>query len=364
MKKLVLSTLILTAITLAQNPNMLRLKDGVNEVQRVIEYATLVGAFREDLYHFEKAKAYRDVANLLVSEVDEVGSRIFMVRSFNASSKAISGFKTLDPIELLPVDTPRGPKGIREQPYEGAHYDYLLDTLPEVDEAELRKYGLFISELNANIRFLRENRGLSCVPAELARAEAYYEGFAYQATKSRPAIRYMVDLFNKANAEALAGKEKLQVAMRENLECYTGRVFQVEPPPPKAKTEPIAPQSVPENVLLTVPARVHFDFDKHNIKREFIPLLNEVVKALKENPSLRVRVEGFTDDIGPKPYNDRLALRRAQEVKNYLVQAGISPDRIEIAGFGKEGYIAENTTPIGRFTNRRAQFILLQVPLR
>lgn len=364
MKKLVFGAFILAGISIAQNSNMLKLKDGVNEVQRVIEYATLVGAFQQDIYHFEKAKAYRDVANLLVSDIDEVGSRIFMVRSFNASSKAISGFKTLDPIELLPVDTPRGPKGVREQPYEGAHYDYLLDVLPEVDEAELRKYGLFISELNATIRFLRENRGLSCVPAELARAEAYYEGFAYQALKQKPTVRYMVDLFNRANAEALAGKEKLQVAMREKLECYTGRVFQVEPPPVSKKEPPMPPPNVPENVLLTVPARVHFDFDKHNIKREFIPLLNEVVKALKENPSLRVRVEGFTDDIGSKPYNDKLAMRRAQEVKNYLVQAGISPDRIEVAGFGKEGYIADNTTAIGRFTNRRAQFILLQVPLR
>ncbi|MFN3947423.1 MAG: OmpA family protein, partial [Aquificaceae bacterium] len=53
---------------------------------------------------------------------------------------------------------------------------------------------------------------------------------------------------------------------------------------------------------------------------------------------------------------------RAQAVRDYLIRAGISADRIEVVGFGKERYIADNKTSIGRFTNRRAEFIVIQVP--
>lgn len=49
-------------------------------------------------------------------------------------------------------------------------------------------------------------------------------------------------------------------------------------------------------------------------------------------------------------------------VKDFLVKEGINPERIQIVCFGKERYIVENTTPIGRLTNRRAEFIVIQVP--
>jgi outer membrane protein OmpA-like peptidoglycan-associated protein len=111
-----------------------------------------------------------------------------------------------------------------------------------------------------------------------------------------------------------------------------------------------------------VRARMHFDFNKANIKKEYIPLLKEVAKVLKENPNINLRIEGYTDDIGTKAYNQKLALKRAMAVKDFLVKEGIQPERIQVVGFGKEKYIAENTTPIGRLTNRRAEFIVIQVP--
>lgn len=111
-----------------------------------------------------------------------------------------------------------------------------------------------------------------------------------------------------------------------------------------------------------VRARIHFDFNKADIKKEYIPLLKEVARVLKENPNINLRIEGYTDDIRPKAYNQKLALKRAMAVKDFLVREGIKPERIQVVGFGKERYIAENTTPIGRLTNRRAEFIVIQVP--
>ncbi len=327
-----------STVLFAQDFSNMRLLDGLNQVQKGIELARREEADKKNPYHFEKAKANRDVAKILASEMDEVGSRVFMIKSFNALSKAGSGNLELD------------------------HIEFITQVNANTVEYQ-RALGLDISSLSAGLEYIRENKALSCAPAELARAEVYYDAMVYELSKPRPHITRLVDFYSKAQAEINSATEKVNIAKEGNLECYTGKPFV----PELARVEehatgptPAPTQTSEEPLMVT--ARVHFDFNKSNIKREYIPLLNEVVKVLKENPNVRVRIEGFTDDIGSKAYNDRLALRRAQAVRDYLVRAGIPADRIEVAGFGKERYIADNTTPIGRFTNRRAEFIVIQVP--
>ena len=332
--------LISSTFLFAQDLSNMRLLEGINQVQRSIELAKRGEVDKKNPYHFEKARASRDVANLLASDMDEVGSRLFMVKSFNSLSKAGSGKLDLDDIQFITQ----------------------LNT--EMVEYQ-RSLGIDIDSLNSALRYARENKALSCAPVELARGEVYYDAMAYELSKPQPSVTRVVNFYEKAQMELKNAIQKVDIAREGNLECYTGKPFvpelakaeQVTPPPAPAPM-PAQPQEEP----LMVTARVHFDFDKHSIKREYIPLLNEVVKTLKENPNIRVRIEGFTDDIGSKAYNDRLALRRAQAVRDYLVKAGIPADRIEVAGFGKERYIADNTTPIGRLTNRRAEFIVIQVP--
>ncbi len=322
-------------IVFAQDAFQMRLLDGVNQMQRSVELAKEKNVDRLDPYHFEKARANRDVAYILASNMDEVGSKLFMVKSFNALSKAFSNKAELDEINLIKAG-----------------------NLPTID----------VESLNSKLSYVRENKALSCAPVELARAEAFYEALSYELSKPKPDLANLVDFYNKAFADLGVAVEKVNVAREGRLECYTGEVYV----PEQAKAEPQAkPQELPPPAQeaigpkaepLMVAARVHFDFDKYSIKREYIPLLNEVVKILKENPNVRIRIEGYTDNIGPKAYNDKLSLKRAKAVKDYLVKAGIPEDRIEIAGFGKEKYIASNESPIGRFTNRRADFIVIQVP--
>jgi len=327
-----------STVLFAQDFSNMRLLEGLNQVQKGIELAKREEVDKKNPYHFEKAKANRDVAKILASEMDEVGSRVFMIKSFNTLSKAGSGKLELD------------------------HIKFITQVNANTVEYQ-RALGLDISSLNAGLEYIRENKALSCAPAELARAEVYYDAMVYELSKPRPNITRLVDFYSKAQAEINSATEKVNIAKEGNLECYTGKPFvpelaKVEEP---ATGPTLTPTQTSEEPLM-VTARVHFDFNKSNIKKEYIPLLNEVVKVLKENPNVRVRIEGFTDNIGSKAYNDRLALRRAQAVKDYLVRAGIPADRIEVAGFGKERYIADNTTPIGRFTNRRAEFIVIQVP--
>ncbi len=356
--------LISSTFLFAQDLSNMRLLEGINQVQRSIELAKKVEVDKKNPYHFEKARASRDVANLLASDMDEVGSKVFMVKSFNAISKTASEKVALDSIEFITQAEIKKVKKVEYGEY-GEPFYYDEEEGSKVRVEYEKALGIDINSLNSALRYARENKALSCAPVELARGEVYYDAMAYELSKPQPSVTRVVNFYEKAQMELKNAIQKVDIAREGNLECYTGKPFvpelakaeQVTPPPAPAPM-PAQPQEEP----LMVTARVHFDFDKHSIKREYIPLLNEVVKTLKENPNVRVRIEGFTDDIGSKAYNDRLALRRAQAVRDYLVKAGIPADRIEVAGFGKERYIADNTTPIGRLTNRRAEFIVIQVP--
>jgi len=102
---------------------------------------------------------------------------------------------------------------------------------------------------------------------------------------------------------------------------------------------------------------INFDFDKAEIKPEFEPILDEAARILKENPDVRVSIEGHTCSIGTDEYNQRLSERRAQSVLRYLVRKGIDPSRLKATGFGESRPIADNQTKEGRRLNRRAELI-------
>jgi outer membrane protein OmpA-like peptidoglycan-associated protein len=108
--------------------------------------------------------------------------------------------------------------------------------------------------------------------------------------------------------------------------------------------------------------RVHFDFDRSEIKPEFEPILDDAAQILRKHPDLRVRITGHADAIGTLEYNKRLSERRANAVKRYLMARGIPAHRLETLGMGELEPIAPNTTmegkddPAGRALNRRAQF--------
>jgi len=336
MKKTILInalTLLLWSGVVANNLDF-RVYEGIDETQRLIETAYKAGGKDKSIYHFEKARAYRDISVLLASEMEELGSKIFAVKSMNSASKAIEGSQVLDKLESAKL-------GQGKQ---------VIDP----------------NSLLLALEKIRDDKAFNCAPKELAYAEAYYEAISYELSKDKPNTSFLQTLYNSYLSNYLMAKDKVDLSKRESLECYVGKIQL--PNVPEAKEEPVAkvPEAVTEKVEkleepLLVRARIHFDFDKANIKREYIPLLNEVISTLKENPKISIRIEGYTDNIGGKTYNEKLALRRAMAVKDYLVKQGIDAQRIEIVGFGKEKYIAENTTSIGRLTNRRAEFIVIQV---
>lgn len=104
---------------------------------------------------------------------------------------------------------------------------------------------------------------------------------------------------------------------------------------------------------------VHFDFDSDKLKSEAYPILDEVVRLLKEKEGRRVIITGHTDNIGTEEYNLGLSRRRAESVKKYLISKGISKDRIESYGYGESMPIASNDTEEGRSKNRRVEILII-----
>jgi outer membrane protein OmpA-like peptidoglycan-associated protein len=89
------------------------------------------------------------------------------------------------------------------------------------------------------------------------------------------------------------------------------------------------------------------------------PILDKVVETLRANAGVRVEIGGHTDAVGTDAYNQGLSERRAQSVRNYLIQSGIEPARLEARGYGESQPVAPNTTREGRALNRRIEFRVL-----
>ena len=99
-----------------------------------------------------------------------------------------------------------------------------------------------------------------------------------------------------------------------------------------------------------------FDFDKSVVKVQYYPFLDELVPVLKNNPALRVEIQGHTDSTGTDVYNQSLSERRAKAVVAYLTKKkGIDASRLTAIGFGEKNPIYSNATREGRAKNRRVE---------
>jgi outer membrane protein OmpA-like peptidoglycan-associated protein len=104
---------------------------------------------------------------------------------------------------------------------------------------------------------------------------------------------------------------------------------------------------------------VFFDVDKYELKSESNAELNRVIKLLKDNANMRIEVSGHTDATGNDMRNIALSENRAKAVAEYLINNGISANRIQSKGYGKTKPLATNDTEEGRQLNRRVQFTIL-----
>jgi OOP family OmpA-OmpF porin len=124
-----------------------------------------------------------------------------------------------------------------------------------------------------------------------------------------------------------------------------------------AELEAPVEEALPDRISLS--ADVLFDFDKAEIKPEFTAEIDAAAELLLANPDVTVRIDGHTDSIGTEEYNQGLSERRAEAVAAYLEAAGVSRDRMTVAGFGETQPVASNDTAEGRALNRRVEIDLI-----
>ena len=136
-------------------------------------------------------------------------------------------------------------------------------------------------------------------------------------------------------------------------------VAPVEPPPVKeTHTEP-PPKATPEQwktVLTETPVTIegaNFAFDSDRLLPGADERLEKVLKAANEYPNMKMEVDGHTDSVGKRAYNQKLSERRAKSVKAWLVKHGVAADRVMTAGYADTKPVADNKTKAGRAKNRR-----------
>ncbi|TCD47045.1 peptidoglycan-associated lipoprotein Pal [Chlorobium sp. N1] len=129
--------------------------------------------------------------------------------------------------------------------------------------------------------------------------------------------------------------------------CQKDVAVAPEPPPPPAP----APVAVPAL------GDVFFDFDQSALRVDAQSQLRDNAAWMDANRSRRVVVEGHCDERGTAEYNMALGERRANSAKDYMVNLGVSSERIETVSFGEEKPFAAGSTEEAWAQNRRAHFV-------
>ncbi len=105
---------------------------------------------------------------------------------------------------------------------------------------------------------------------------------------------------------------------------------------------------------------IHYETNDYSLTQESKVLLAMFIEFLKENPTVKVEIQGHTDDIGRDDDNLRLSENRAKSVYDYVVSQGIPANRLRYKGYGESMPIAPNNTEAGRAKNRRTVFLIYE----
>ena len=101
---------------------------------------------------------------------------------------------------------------------------------------------------------------------------------------------------------------------------------------------------------------IYFNFDDASLSSDARDVLKDKVEWLRENPGVSVLIEGHCDERGTAEYNIALGQRRAQSVKTFMVNAGVSPSRLSTISYGEERPVAMGSNESAWAKNRRAHF--------
>lgn len=158
----------------------------------------------------------------------------------------------------------------------------------------------------------------------------------------------------EARVSVLGGVTNDYVASNLSLNYHFGSHAEkdVEPEPEK-----VAPA-----VVMTKTLHAHFSTDKSIVRADDRVEIVSVAESMKQNPGSTATIVGHTDSTASEEYNQALSERRAEAVKNVMVEEGVNPEAIETSGRGELDPVAENDTAEGRQENRRIEAVVTGLP--
>ncbi|MBV70000.1 MAG: hypothetical protein CMH52_01500 [Myxococcales bacterium] len=107
--------------------------------------------------------------------------------------------------------------------------------------------------------------------------------------------------------------------------------------------------------------KIYFETAKSTIQTQSYPILDRIATAIIQRPTLaKIRIEGHTDAFGGEAFNQKLAQARAESVMNYLVQSGVSAERLDALGHGKDKIVGDGKSPVAARLSRRVEFVILK----
>jgi outer membrane protein OmpA-like peptidoglycan-associated protein len=232
--------------------------------------------------------------------------------------------------------------------------------------------------------------------AAQAKADAEAKAAAEAAEAKRKADAEMAAAQAKADAEAAAAKRQADLEAQRQAELAAAREAQMkaeaEAAAYKAKVEADALKAkeaaakadadrarqaaealraqlleqfnrildttdTPRGLVVNM-ADVLFDTGKFNLRSEAREKLAKLSGIVLGHPGLNLAVEGYTDSTGGEELNQKLSQQRADSVRSYLLEQGLSETDVTAAGFGMSNPVADNSTAAGRQKNRRVEIIV------
>ena len=158
-----------------------------------------------------------------------------------------------------------------------------------------------------------------------------------------------------STAQADSVERARQQAVDDSLRAIRERELERERERERQAAQLVAAQEAEAIALIT--GTVYFEYDQAALSAESRATLDAKIPALQARPAFRVRITGHTDERGSSEYNLALGLRRAAELKAYLVANGIDASRIDISSMGEERPAVAGSAESAWAQNRRAEFV-------
>ncbi|MEZ5034908.1 MAG: OmpA family protein [Chitinophagaceae bacterium] len=139
---------------------------------------------------------------------------------------------------------------------------------------------------------------------------------------------------------------------------YSDNFLMLNKSPDSTYQKNIALQPIELNATIVL-KNIFFDVNQYELKPESKVELDKLVQLLNENPTMKIEISGYTDNVGQAADNKILSVNRAKAVVTYLVEKNIAAGRLTAKGFGETNPIADNNTEEGRAKNRRTEMKII-----